>query len=297
MRQAFALIAAFVLALNPAQAQESKPLAGHIWGVSEERFVAFQGMLAGIQDKPYILVGERHGRHAHQGREAFLVGALAEAGRYPSIAFEMLSHEQTETVASYRQTSPEYALGLGLALDWADSNWPSWAYYQPVFDAAFTTKADIIGADLTDAEQQSVLTGQNDTHKADASFEYYEAQMTQAHCGLIEDARARDLARLQTARDQKMAEVLSAEKHPEHGSLLIVGASHVRKSTGIPTHLPPGEVAVIVLIETDAASSNFLTPFQDIVAGDLTDYDYIWFTPRVVETSFCDRLGQSGASE
>ncbi len=297
MKRLLALIMALGFGLNPAQAEEEKPLSGLIWGVSEERFVAFQAMLAGIQGKPYILVGERHGRHAHQGREAFLIGALAEAGRYPTVAFEMLSHEQAETVASYRQASPEYALGLGLALNWADSNWPSWNYYQPVFDAAFTTKAAIIGADLTEAEQQVILTEDESTQSESVRLEYYQTHMTKAHCGLIEDTRARDLARLQIARDQKMVEQLQANKHPKHGVLLIVGASHVRKNTGIPTHLPQEDVAVIALVETDATLSEFLTPFQDIAAGNLTNYDYIWFTPRVAETSFCDRIGQVEPTE
>jgi uncharacterized iron-regulated protein len=297
MKRLLALFAAIGFALSPALAQEERPLAGLIWGASESRVVTFQEMLARIQDTPYILVGERHGRHAHQGREAFLIGALAEAGRYPTIALEMLSHAQTEAVAAYRQTSPEYALGLGLALNWADSNWPSWNYYQPVFDAAFTTKATIVGADLTEAEQQVILTGDSGNQSAVGSLEYYQTHMTKAHCGLIEDARAQDLARLQIARDRKMAEQLQVNRHSDHGVLLIVGASHIRKGTGLPTHLPQNDVAVVALVETDATLSEFLTPFQDIVAGDLAEYDYIWFTPKVDETSFCDRIGQTETSE
>ncbi len=96
MTRFIALICAFSLALPPAHAEQHDPLAGYIRGVSEERFVAFQDMLASIREHSYILIGERHGRHAHQGRETFLIGALAEAGRYPGVAFEMLSHEQTK---------------------------------------------------------------------------------------------------------------------------------------------------------------------------------------------------------
>ncbi len=166
-----------------------------------------------------------------------------------------------------------------------------------MFDAAFITKADIIGADLTEAEQQIVLAGNDDAQNADASFVYYQTQMSKAHCGLIEETRAQDLARLQIARDQKMAEQLRAASDQEHGALLVVGASHIRRSTGIPTHLPPGETSIIALLETDAQTTGFLTPFQDIVSGDLADYDYIWFTPRVEQTSFCGRIGQTQPAE
>lgn len=293
---AFAILLAAASAIwgsTNACAQTLEPLAGKIWGVTESRFVAFPEMLQSLTSKHYILLGERHGRHAHQGREAFIIGALAEHGRYPTIAFEMMDHTQDTAVAEYRQAAPEYALGLGLALNWANSNWPSWNYYQPVFDAAFTTKAQIVGADLSEAEQKELEAGSvTDELRDKPSFAYYKRQMTKAHCGLIEAPKAEKLARLQLARDTQMAEALKSQAHKNHGTLLIVGSSHIRKSRGISTHLPPEKTAVVFLRETSADSSEFLTPFQDIVEGDLKDFDYIWFTPKIGEMSLCDRIGK-----
>lgn len=288
------------LFLNPSsgQAETSPPLSGQIWSVKEASFVSFADMLADLVDEPYILVGERHGRTAHQGREAFLIGALAEAGRYPSIAFEMLDHSQTALVAQYRQKEPEYTLGLGIELEWAQSDWPAWSFYHPVFDMAFATKAKIIGADLTDLEQNEVVADSSRPSPLNQpSFSYYQTNMSKAHCGLIDEPRAQELARMQIARDQQMAKNLLPLGASDSGGLLVVGSSHIRKSTGIPQYLPADETVVVSLVETDAETANFLTPFQDIVSGELSDFDYIWFTPKIAETSFCDRIGGSGNAD
>lgn len=288
------VFASLLLTPHFGQAEIPLPLSGQIWSVKEASFVSFADMLADVLDEPYILVGERHGREAHQGREAFLIGALAEAGRYPSIAFEMLDHTQTALVAQYRQTEPEYTLGLGIELDWAQSNWPAWSFYHPVFDMAFATKAKIIGADLTDLEQNEVVADPSRPSPLNQpSFLYYQTNMTTAHCGLIDEARAQELARLQIARDQHMANSILPLGNSDDGVFLVAGSSHVRKSSGIPLYLSPDETAVISLVETNADASAFLTPFQEVVTGDLEDFDYIWFTPKISEASFCDRFNAS----
>ncbi len=277
-------------AAGETEISRTTPLAGNIWSVEAEAFVTVPEMIEAIRSTRFLLLGERHGRDAHQHREAFLIGALAESGRYPVIALEMLSHAQTTTVATYRQSAPEYAPGLGIALNWAESGWPAWQYYQPIFDMGFATKAEIVGADLTDQEQDAVLAATAPSPLSQ-SFTHYATQMKKAHCNLIEDARAQDLARLQMARDQEMASQLKQKSDPEHGIVLIVGASHVRKSTGIPSYLPSDQTTVILLRETEADVTQFMTPFQEIVPGNLSDYDFIWFTPKIAETSFCDRIG------
>tara|TARA_R110000850_G_scaffold94971_1_gene199889 strand:+ start:14421 stop:15302 length:882 start_codon:yes stop_codon:yes gene_type:complete len=290
MRRILSTLLLSILISAPLYAQQTNSLEGKIWSVSASDFIPFPKMLKAIRDKRYIVMGERHGRHAHQGREAFLIGALAEAGRYPAIAFEMLSGPQAQIVSTYRATSPEYALGLGIALDWASTNWPSWSYYVPVFDAAFSTKAEIIGADLSDKEQSELVVKPiPEALRGTQGFTYYKDQMTRAHCGLIAPERAELLAGLQLARDAQMANAILSRTEDDQGVLLVVGASHVRKSTGIPSRLPNGTVAVVLLREaTDGEDS-----IEDIVPGALTDFDYIWFTPKAEDTSFCDRIGKA----
>jgi len=292
VRHVIALLGLSLTFSMPLMADENKPLAGQIWDVSQGSFVQFSDMLETVSDKTYIILGERHGRKAHQGREAFLIGALAEAGRYPTIAFEMLNHTQDIIVERYRKKSPEYALGLAVPLKWSDSNWPAWSFYQPVFDVAFTTKAKIVGGDLTVMEQdEAIISKTSDANAPSASLSYYQDQMTAAHCGLIDEERATELAYLQMARDQQMANALRESSDPVQGGLLVVGSAHIRKGSGIPNYLPSDETATIIMIETAGSTAEFATEDQDIVSGSLTDFDYIWFTPKIEKTSLCDRIG------
>jgi uncharacterized iron-regulated protein len=115
--------------------------------------------------------------------------------------------------------------------------------------------------------------------------------MTAAHCGLIDDDKAMDLARTQMARDQSMAGVLLASNDADLGAVLIAGSSHVRKSTGIPSLLPPSEAASVALIETEAMSDAFIGDPDGVTGQVLSEFDYIWFTPKTDETSFCERIG------
>ena len=296
IRLFYCLLCAVVMSA-PLHAGENDGLSGLIWNVGQQEFVSVPDLIADIRSTRFIVIGERHGRDAHQGRAAFLIKALADRGRYPAIALEMLDQEQTKVVSVYRATSPEYARGLGIVLDWAESGWPAWLHYEPVFDAAFATKAQIIGADLPDLDQQRVLAGIDD-HDTGPGFSHYKASMTKAHCGLIDVPRAKALARLQIARDRNMATQMQIHAHDTHGAILIAGSSHVRKTTGIPLYLPAEDTAVIVLLETNATRAAFPDPLQAIPEGARNAYDYIWFTPKSDEIPFCNRIGRpSPASE
>ena len=294
MKSLLSSVVAFCMAANVGHTEDKlAPLAGQIWGVSEEQFVSFETMRASLLEAQYILLGERHGRNAHQRRQAFVVMALAEAGKYPTVAFEMLDYTQTATVKSYRAKAPEYALELGIDLNWADTNWPSWSFYAPVFDAAFATKANIVGADLTDPEQKQALAGLSDikqTTPNQSTLDYYTNHMKKAHCDLITEERANNLANLQLARDVHMTRSMIERADKQHGTILMVGSAHVRKSVGIPRHFPNQDAVVVTMVETDAQVGDFLTPFQDSVAAPLSDFDYIWFTPKLEKTSLCNRL-------
>lgn len=277
------LLTLLICTAAPAGAE---PLAGRIWDTRAGEFVSFQTMLTAVLDKRYILVGERHGREAHQNREAFLIGALVEAGREPAIVLEMLSRDQSPVVEAYRQEQPEYAMGLAVALDWPNSNWPSWSYYYPVFNMAFAAKLPVTGGDLPDGVEGTITYEQEL-----ASLEYYKRSMETAHCGLIDEARALELARTQMARDQSMALSLQRAEKAEGGALLIAGSSHVGRETGVPTLLEPDEVSAIALRETESEVEAFREGSADVTQDDISQFDFVWFTPKTEDNSFCERIG------
>lgn len=282
-------------ASTAAFAQEQTPLAGLIWNTQKNDFVPVTEMVQYLAKKDFVLIGERHGRHAHQRREAFLIGALAEAGKHPTIAFEMVSHDQTDDIAAYRQQAPEYALGLAPILNWADSNWPAWSFYHPVFDMAFSTKSKIVGADDDELHANATMLepGSDDVE----SFAHYRQQMLRAHCNLIDENRATELANIQIARDKHMAKILVESAHPEDGAVLIVGSAHIPKSVGIPSRLSSDDVTVLLLKETDLSQAEFLSTPAVSGIESLNEYDFVWFTPKVNDKSLCQLLEGTDANQ
>jgi len=58
-----------------AQAQE---LVGKVWEAETASFVSVSHMIDQLAEKKYILIGERHGRKAHQDREAVIITLAAK---------------------------------------------------------------------------------------------------------------------------------------------------------------------------------------------------------------------------
>lgn len=178
-----------------------------------------------LEQADIILIGERHGFAPHQDREAFILQALAERGRYPTLALEMLEPAQEPVIEAYRKENPEYARGLGIALDWSNTGWPAWSFYEPVFQAAFTARLDIRAADLPRDEQRRIEREGTPDRPDDMSIiESWQDSMMKAHCGLIDEDRAFRLALKQWKRDQNMADVAS-----RRDVVLIAGRTHIEK--------------------------------------------------------------------
>ena len=212
-------------------------LIDQIWDPETQRFISVRDLIDRLVDAPIILVGERHGFAPHQNREAFLLQALADRGRYPTLALEMLEPAQEPIIEEYRARNPEYARGLGIALDWANTGWPDWSFYEPVFDAAFAGKLDIVGADLSRSEQreldQSTFDGPLGSAEVHASW---KASLMEVYCGLIDEAQADLLANKQIRRDEVMANRVSSNS-TDGGAILICGREHTRPERSVPFYL------------------------------------------------------------
>ncbi len=278
-----------VLSVSQSSANETDALAGKIWDVQEQKIISFRSMLEVISNKTYILLGESHGKETHQNREAFIIAALAEFGRFPTLALEMLTHEQTQIVEKYREKSPEYSLGLAIPLGWPDSNWPSWDFYQPIFDVAFVAKLPIVGADFTDAEKREMRKqgGQN-AQSHDARVNYYLQRLQDVHCGLVDDEQSLELAHLQVARDKHMAQVLQKQRHPDEGAFLIAGITHVRKGSGVPVHLPDSDFVAVAMMGTQSRLSEFQQAPNKELEDNMESFDFVWFTPGKKKRSNCN---------
>ena len=132
------------------------PLINKIWDVRAKKFISQNELMNRLEQIMVILIGERHGHVEHQLRENYILEELAARQRYPALALEMLEPRQSLMINSYRNSSPEYAGQLGSALQWWKTGWPTWSYYEPVFQTALVAKLDFVGVDLPRAEQERI---------------------------------------------------------------------------------------------------------------------------------------------
>ncbi len=290
------------------------PLEGKIWDAQAGRFLVASQLIDRLVESDILVIGERHGLELHQQREAFILAALADRGRYPRVVLEMLDPERFAALELYRREHPEYSAGLGAALQWWDSGWPDWRFYAPVFDVAFKAKLPLAAGDLSQEDQEAAKTrfaGERTPRKIQRSpgFQHWHAATEASHCGLIEADRLEILARLQMARDQAMADaVLSdagpSDAGPSHVSnpgdgmgnglvsgpmqVLITGSSHSRKDAAVPLYISQASSARLVslaLVEVQEGKAKA----QDYLAAPGAQ-DFLWFTAPALKPSPCQRL-------
>jgi uncharacterized iron-regulated protein len=273
------------------------PLLNMVWDVKANAAITVGELVKRLAAAEAILLGERHGHVAHQSRAAFLIAALADRERYPALALEMLEPRQAIIVDRYRREEPEYSGRLGAALQWWDTGWPSWVFYEPIFSAAFTAKLPLIAADLPRAEQDRIERSSTDTPPDAAIYTSWKASMKAAHCNLIEEDRLSRVATLQWRRDQAMADAVREGVANAGSVILLAGREHVRRDRGIARHLSDGDVAgkptlatvVVALMDVDPAKLTAGVGYvPDTIAASAGQvYDYLWFTPGTRATDVC----------
>ena len=251
-------LAALALPSLGVKGQAAQIAENDIWDPDLGRVIALEDLIDRLETAPEIRFGERHGHAPHQNRVAFLIQALAARGRYPALALEMLDPAQAEAVATYRRDRPEYARGLGVALDWPSTGWPDWGLYEPIFEAAFAARLTILGADLPRAERQRIRDeGTDEVPDDPAAVLRWRSVMKRVHCDLLGAGELDRLALLQWLRDRNMADVLAANRP----AILLAGREHVLPP-GAPLPLPEGsdpETLDALAITADGTTALWLT--------------------------------------
>jgi uncharacterized iron-regulated protein len=276
------------------------PLAGQIYRVADQRPVDQRTLVVALASADFVLLGERHDNRDHHRLQAELVGALQAASARPrAVAFEMMTTDQQLAIVEHRQAHPGDIDGLGDALDWARSGWPSWSLYAPIAEAAWAADAEIVAANLPRAQLELVSaqgpgalnpefvrrTGLG-RELSPALADQLEADLRLAHCGHASDAVIDGMFEVQRARDAMMADRLAAVAGTA-GAILIAGNEHVRTDRGVPWYLrqlrPDARIVSVGLIEVSDAMT---TPPADL------PFDYVWFTPRVQDGDRCEAYDQ-----
>ena len=264
------------------------PLAGRIHQTAGERFVDQDVLVADLAAADFVLLGERHDNRDHHRLQALLIRELQAASPRPRVvAFEMIAGDRQLAAVEHLKARPGDAAGLGAAVGWSALGWPDWALYQPIAEAALAAGAQIVAADLSQAQKRAVFrdgpgvlqtamvrrTGL-DRRLPEPLAAGLAQELRDAHCGEVPDAVVEGMFRVQRARDAMMADRL-ATVGGRAGGVLIAGNGHVRNDRGVPwylTRIRPGARIVSV---------GLLEVFEGMRAvPDDLPFDYVWFTPR-----------------
>ena len=221
-----------------------------------------------------ILIGEQHDAPDHQALQQAAVTELARRGSLAALAIEMA--EQGRSTAGLSATASETQVRAALA--WAEAGWP-WDRYGPAVMAAVRAGVPVLGANLPRSAMRTAMGTESwDRHLAPQALDQQRDDIRTGHCGLLPAAQIAPMARIQIARDAAMAATLVAGVQRGKTVLLIAGAGHVVRETGVPMHLPAGlETRVVLEVAGgEVASRRSLVdhvwrtsamPFKDHCAG------------------------------
>ncbi|MFS4580736.1 ChaN family lipoprotein [Phaeobacter sp. C3_T13_0] len=197
-----------------------------------------------------VFLGEVHDNPAHHAVQAELVAQL----RPSAVVWEMITQAQAASL------SPEllhHGPALAEALDWAESGWPDFTLYQPIFAAG--AKAVQFGALVPRAETRRAMEIGVATFfgpdaglyglteplpKADQTMR--EADQLANHCNAVPAEILPVLVDLQRLRDAELARgvTMALEQSMVAGSeqtagpvIVITGNGHARRDRGAPVAL------------------------------------------------------------
>lgn len=195
---------------------------------------------AGLFDADVVVIGETHDNPHHHARQAELVSQIQPT----AIVFEQLTTSQAENhVPGAAQATLEAAFG------WANSGWPDFAMYYPIFAAA--PDAQIFGAGVPRDAARSVLELGLETAFGQGAAEYgliqalpaaeqsaREAMQMAAHCDALPEQMLPDMVDIQRLRDAELARVTITALLQTGGPVVVItGNGHARTDWGMPVYL------------------------------------------------------------
>jgi uncharacterized iron-regulated protein len=189
-----------------------------------------------------VFLGEVHDNPAHHVRQAEITAEVVPR----AIVWEMLSAQAAAEATPVRIGD---AATLEAALDWADSGWPDFAMYYPIFAAA--PEAAHYGAQLPRAEARAVM-GQSvaavfgagaarfglDTPLPGDRQAAREALQMEAHCDALPAEMLPMMVDIQRLRDAELAAAALAAFEATGGPVVVItGNGHARRDWGAPALL------------------------------------------------------------
>lgn len=227
-----------------------------------------------------LLLGEQHDALEHQELARLSVKTLASQQKLSALLLEMVDDglntegipvESTESVVRER-------------LQWNDAGWP-WSSYGPLVMQAVREGVPVIGSNLPYSAMSDVMTDTSwDAKVPIAVLSAHRESMIKSHCGLLPASQVPAMARIQIARDERMARTAQQWMYKGGTVLLLAGAEHVKKDRGIP-----------LLLNSLAASNMSVVWMQaaTLANQDPSFADIHWLTPPIAPKDYCAELAKS----
>lgn len=231
---------------------------------------------------PVVVLGEQHDADEHQQLARLSVQRLAQSPGLSALVLEMaddgvdtlgLPHSATETQVRER-------------LRWNDAGWP-WQRYGPVVMQAVRLGVPVVGANLPRAAMGTVMREEQwDARVPAGVLSDHRDRMVSSHCGLLPLSQVPGMARIQIARDERMAHAAERWLRPGQTVLLVVGAEHAMRDRGIPLFWSASlaEQAHVVWMRAGTQTG---TPDDRV--------DAVWATPATPERDHCAEMARPAA--
>ena len=208
-----------------------------------------------------LLLGEQHDAPEHQRLQRDAVQWLAARGLLAAVVLEMAESGHS-TRGLPRDATEAQAQA---ALQWNDAAWP-WKAYGPVVMAAVAAGVPVLGGNLPRSALRATLAQEAwDQHLPAPALQRQYQALRDGHCGLLPEAQIAPMARVQIARDARMARTAQEALKPGQTVLLIAGAGHVLRSLGVPTHWPESLRSKVLLAQAGPAQAAIKTEANAVV--------------------------------
>lgn len=247
---------------------------------AQDRFDAFLASGAEV-----FILGEIHDNPEHHERQAEMIGRIAPK----AVVFEMLTPDQAATITAAGRTDPE-------AIGWAESGWPDFTLYAPVFEAteglrhygamlprdvvrrAFAESPEALYAGTREGDGPAPDFGLAAPLPEDEQAAR-EAEQMAAHCNALPSEILPGFVAAQRLRDAALAgEVLRALDDNGGPVVLVTGNGHARRDWGVPALLARAAPEVRV------AS---LGQFEEALPEEATQYDATALSPAAPREDPC----------
>lgn len=185
------------------------------------------------------VLGEVHDNPAHHLMQAEIVGGIQPK----ALVFEMLTEAQAAD-----HIPGGSADALEAAFNWAESGWPDFSLYYPIFEAA--PKAQVYGAGVPRVELGRVMeVGLTDAFGPEADAfglsdplpedeqSAREAYQMAAHCDALPEDLLPMMVDMQRFRDAELARQTHKALNETGGPVVVItGNGHAREDWGMPVY-------------------------------------------------------------